>query len=99
MLERIKTYHFFSELIALPFVDAIYLFGSRATGRHRDRSDIDLAIQCPKASNEEWYRVLSIIEDADTLLKIDCVRLDQLNDDALRNNIQREHIILYERKS
>lgn len=40
------------------------------------------------------WKGLGIIEDADTLLKIDCVRLDQV-DEAFKNKITHEGIKLY----
>ena len=47
-------YAFIDRLKALPFIEAIYLFGSRARGTERERSDIDLAIVCPMAGMRDW---------------------------------------------
>jgi predicted nucleotidyltransferase len=92
-------YQFIERLKALPFVEAIYLYGSRARGTQRPRSDIDLAIVCPKANGRDWRQVLDIVEDADTLLEIDCVRLDaEKPDSRLRRNIEREKQVIYARK-
>ena len=64
----------------------------------RERSDIDLAILCPGATAAEWARVLDIIEEADTLLSIDAVRLDELGmGDPLRAAILRDRQVLFER--
>ena len=71
------AYKFIEQLKALPFVDEIWLFGSRARGDHQERSDIDLAIICSTANDIDWLKVIDIVEDADTLLKIDCVRVRQ----------------------
>ncbi len=69
----------------MPFIDEIRLYGSRARGDHKERSDIDLAIVAPTASNEEWLKVPVIIENADTLLKVDYIRFDRLeNSDKLK---------------
>jgi predicted nucleotidyltransferase len=43
---RLTDYHFLQEIAALDVVDAIYLFGSRARGDNRERSDIDIAVLC-----------------------------------------------------
>ncbi len=72
---QLNDYIFLRKIAALPFVDAIYLFGSRARGGHRERSDI--AILCPTANENDWQSMLELIDDADTLLLIDCIRLDQ----------------------
>ncbi len=70
MIEKLKS---------LPFIDEIWLFGSRARGDNLERSDIDLAILCSSASDSDWLKVNDIIENADTLLKIDCIRFDPNN--------------------
>ncbi|TCZ66098.1 nucleotidyltransferase domain-containing protein [Roseicella aquatilis] len=50
-MERPLTeYRFLHHLAELPFVQAVWLFGSRACGTARERSDIDLAILCPGAT-------------------------------------------------
>lgn len=93
----VPHYRFFDRLKALPFVDAIYLFGSRARGDNRERSDIDLAIKLsPEYSRYDWLKVVDIIDEADTLLEIDCVNLDEA-DEKLRERILRQGKILYER--
>ena len=95
---QLTDYHFIQQIAKLPFVDAIYLFGSRARGDHRERSDIDLAIFCPNASETDWQKIVNIVDDADTLLPIDCIRLDheQLSS-PLRIQIEKDKRLLYER--
>ena len=91
---NIQEYQFFEKLTALPFVESILLFGSRARGDNQERADIDIAIVCPKATWEDWLLVTDIIDEADTLLEIDCVRLDGLKDDSdFKNAIFRRQII------
>ncbi len=94
----IKSRAFFQKLIVLPFVEIIILYGSRAKKTALERSDIDIAIVCPEASDKDWLQVITIIEQADTLLKIDYVRFDVLsNQSSLKQAIKNEGIILYER--
>ena len=93
-------YEFITRLKNLPFVEKIILFGSRARGDQASRSDIDLAIVCPQASESEWFDLLQIIDTADTLLKIDCVRFDELPAEAiLKKNIETDGVTLYEKNS
>jgi len=93
----ISKYNFFSRLSKIPSVEAIYLYGSRARGTEDDRADVDLAIQCPNASDDEWMQIEGIIENSDMLLKIDFVRLDKLKDTLLIKEIERDKVKLYER--
>ncbi len=98
MEKPLQAYTFFKELQALPFVEEIWLFGSRARGDHQSRSDIDLAFLCPKANDKDWNNLLSILEKADTLLHIDAIRFDTLSpEDPLRINILRFKTILYKK--
>ena len=77
-------------------VERIILFGSRARGDHGERSDIDLGIACPGASPEEWAAIWNIVDEAPTLLNVDLVRLEHV-DDTLREAIEREGVVLYAR--
>jgi len=96
MMATVLPYRFVEQLAALPFVERIWLFGSRARGDHGPRADIDLALWCPGASRQDWLQVEEILEEADTLLAIDCVRLDQAPE-PLRANILAEGVVLHER--
>lgn len=100
MTKPLPDYTFIERLKDLPFVEAIYLFGSRARGTQRERSDIDLAIRCPAAGVREWQAVLDIVEDADTLLHIDCVRLDaEPAGSTLRLQVEKEGLALFLRET
>lgn len=96
-MKDIQNYQFFKNLQSLSFVRSILLYGSRASGKARARADIDLALLCPEASAQDWSKVIDIVGDkADTLLKIDCVRLDALPDSSpLKINILNEGVVLY----
>ena len=95
---RLTDYHFLQEIAALDVVDAIYLFGSRARGDNRERSDIDIAVFCPRATKKDWLSILNIVENADTLLMIDCIRLDEeLTTSPLYQQIEEDKKLIYER--
>lgn len=97
-MSDIKEYSFFTKLTKLPFIEEIWLFGSRGRGDNTERSDIDIAILCPSANEDDWHEVLEIIYDADTLLKIDCVKFDTLNDDdKFKQNILKFKKIIYKK--
>ena len=77
-------------------IERIYLFGSRARGDAGPRSDIDLAIACPQATPIIWADICEAIDGADTLLKIDAIRLEEASPE-LAQRILAEGRLLYER--
>lgn len=91
------NYQFLKQIERLPFVDAIFLYGSRSRGDHRPNSDIDLAIVCPNASDKNWLQIIDIVGNADTLLEIDCVRYDTLANLKLKDQIDLDKKVIYER--
>lgn len=96
---KITDYRFYDKLTQQSFVEQIWLFGSRARGDNQHRADIDIALYCPTATDKDWLSILDIIDGADTLLKIDCLRLDEMDDDsAIKQAIRREGIKLYEKR-
>lgn len=96
IMNDILKYNFFEKLKRLSFVEQIWLFGSRARGDNLEKSDIDIAIICPKASKKDWFEILNIVENADTLLKIDCIRFDDHNiSQDLRDNIAKDKRVIY----
>jgi predicted nucleotidyltransferase len=92
---------FFKKLMKLPFVSRVILYGSRARGSNRERSDIDLAIDCPQASPADWLALSDLIEDnKDTLLNVDYVRYDELSStNPLKQAIDKDGIELYKNES
>lgn len=72
-------------------LERVVLFGSRARGSNRERSDIDLAVS---GKDVELF-VESLEERADTLLSFDIVNLDEIVSDKLRESINREGKVLY----
>ena len=98
-MSDILRYQFIQKITELPFVDAIYLYGSRSRGDHHPTSDIDLAVLCPDANPLEWDQVMEIVEHADTLLMIDCLRYDKLPDNSkIKQAIDKDKQVIYARK-
>jgi len=84
-------------LSAFPEVERVILFGSRARGDGGPRADIDIAVDCPKASTVRWFDMIDAADEAATLLMIDLVRLDEAPPE-LTASIREEGRILYERQ-
>lgn len=85
------------QLSALPKVQKVILFGSRARGDNFPRSDIDLAVETSHADYREWSAIEEIIEETPSLLEFDLIRLDKAPD-YLKEEILREGITLYARQ-
>ena len=74
-------------------VRKVILFGSRARGDFREKSDIDLAVE-----GGDFIRFsIDVNEDKSTLLKFDIVDLDEKIQEELMESIQREGRVLYEK--
>lgn len=80
---------------SLPCVRRAYLFGSRSREDHEERDDIDIAVSCPQATDEQWAQIERFVNGLPTLLRIDLVRLDQTDADT-RLNIQTEGVLFFE---
>lgn len=74
-------------------VQRLVLFGSRARRTHTEKSDIDLAVYgCEKFRDFSF----AVDEEVDTLLSFDLVHMDETVSPALRAEIERDGVILYE---
>lgn len=74
-------------------VDKVILFGSRARGDYKTKSDIDLAF-----SGGNWVQfTLAVDEETSTLLQFDIVNLDGTVQQELLESIERERILIYEK--
>ena len=74
-------------------VHQVILFGSRARGEHKERSDIDLAVRGGDVSGF----ALAVDEETDTLLRYDVVDLSRPTDATLLENIEKDGVMLYEK--
>ncbi|MQM73616.1 MAG: nucleotidyltransferase domain-containing protein [Eubacteriaceae bacterium] len=74
-------------------IEKIILFGSRARGTQRERSDIDIAVSGGDVDGFYW----DLKEKNHSLLMFDVVDLNQPITDALRKEITKDGVILYEK--
>ena len=83
IIDLAKKYH----------VEKVILFGSRARGDYRERSDIDLAFWGGKGA----YFILDVDEETSTLLEFDVINLDGPIEPGMLESIMREGIVIYEK--
>ena len=74
-------------------VEKVILFGSRARGDFRRTSDIDIAV----TGGDVPRFALDVDEETSTLLKYDIVDLNATVQPELRESIEREGKVLYEK--
>lgn len=74
-------------------IEKLILFGSRARGDYKERSDIDLAFQ----GGDSSQFILSVDEETSTLLEFDVIDLDKPVRKELLESIHREGVVLYEK--
>lgn len=74
-------------------IQKVILFGSRARGDNRERSDIDLAI----SGGDAMGFAIDVDEDVETLLMFDVVNLDEPVQQALLDEIARDGVVIYEK--
>ena len=74
-------------------ITRVLLFGSRARGDYKERSDIDLAVTGGKV---DLFAII-VDEETSTLLKYDVVNLDASIQEELLESIQKEGVIIYEK--
>lgn len=74
-------------------VRKLVLFGSRARGDYKEKSDIDLAVyegDCTRFS-------LDVDDETHTLLSYDVVDMNRPVDNKIKESIEKEGIVLYEK--
>ncbi len=87
------------EASARPTIQRVILFGSRARGDALKRADVDLAIEAPALDRKAWGILhWELTEEADTLLEVDVVRLEDA-ELRLRDRILRDGRVIYDRGS
>lgn len=72
--------------------ERILLFGSRARGDNRDRSDIDIAVFGMPKENRTVFS--EAIEKLPTLLDFDIIFVDEKTDEALLQNIRKDGVTI-----
>ncbi len=74
-------------------ITKIILFGSRARGTNTERSDIDIAVYGGNFEQFYW----DVKEKTHSLLMFDIVQADAVISDELKQEIERDGVIIYEK--
>ena len=83
-----------------PFVDEVILFGSRAKGNYKKGSDIDLAIKGVNFSARLALDLKSHInEELPIPYMVDIIDYNSLEQEGLKEHIDRVGIVFYKKQS
>jgi uncharacterized protein len=80
-----------------PAIDEVILFGSRALGKEKTGSDIDLAIKGKGLTFDDIINVELALEKLNLLLKFDIVNYQAITDKELVEHINRAGQIIFTR--
>lgn len=69
-------------------LEAIWLFGSRAMGRHQPGSDIDLCLEAPQLGHSDLLRLMHAVDELCLPWRVDLLLQHQL-DAEVRAHVQR----------
>ena len=81
-----------------PGVESVWIFGSRGRGDFRPESDIDLAVDAPDWTRDDFSKFLGEIERVETLYAIDAVWLQSVSDGLFRSRIERDRRVFWQRQ-
>jgi predicted nucleotidyltransferase len=85
-------------LAACPAVEEVWLYGSRAMGRHRPASDVDLTLRGERLTHGDLLRLMEAIDDLLLPWQVDLSLEAHLNED-LRAHVERVGLCLLSRGS
>lgn len=74
-------------------IEKLVLFGSRARGTNTERSDIDIAVYGGDYDHFYW----DVKEKIHSLLMFDIVQADELISEELKQEIEKDGVIIYEK--
>ena len=74
-------------------IGKLILFGSRARGTNTERSDIDIAVYGGDFDHFYW----DVKEKTHSLLMFDIVQADELISEELKQEIEKNGVIIYEK--
>lgn len=78
-----------------PQIERVLIYGSRATGRYRPQSDIDLVIVAPTMSDHEFSIIWMALDDLPILFRLDVALWHEVTNPALRQAMLDDGVPLY----
>ncbi|MBS2214021.1 nucleotidyltransferase domain-containing protein [Carboxylicivirga mesophila] len=95
-LSRQDVFSIVNVLRSNPKIQNAVLFGSRALGTYSSGSDIDISLLGANLSLKDVLDVSIDLEELNLPYKFDLIIYERINEEALKEHIQRVGIQLYE---
>ena len=83
-----------AEVRRFPEVRAAYLYGSRARSDYSPQSDIDIAIDAPGMTQQNFAQLWSAIDALPIAYPLDCIWLQALPESPLKVQVERDGVVL-----
>ena len=83
-----------TELSRFPEIRAAYLYGSRARGDYKPQSDIDIAIDAPGMTQQNFAQLWSAVDALPIAYPLDCIWLQALPESPLKAQIEQDGLVL-----
>lgn len=87
------------QFAAVPEIEQVILYGSRAKGNFKTGSDIDMVIKGEPVSHSQLLSLENRLDDLMLPYSIDLSLLHQISNPDLLDHIKRVGVVIYERSS
>lgn len=79
-------------------IEKVILFGSKARNDYKYNSDIDLAVIFTSNDNDNYIKLLTKLENLNTLYKFDIIDYSKITNIKLKEEIDKDGIIIYKKQ-
>lgn len=81
---------------ALPGLETVWIYGSRARGDHRHESDIDLMVDAPGWTREQYVQLWSAVEALELLHGVDMAHWQSTLSEGFRAQVEKQRKIFWQ---
>lgn len=79
-----------------PAIQQVWVYGSRGRGDHRPTSDIDLMVDAPEMSDQQFSSLRCRVDDLELIYRIGLDWWQRVGSAAFRENVERDRRVFWE---